>query len=177
VFFEHTQKYCILYQRRSSGGLCYMHQVCTIHKHTVVNKNVKYEYFIEYIFFVTLDSFAYLGWSFTGHLIPYEKRVVRTLLKLEGNVKCVKLRKKKRRTGLYVDHSCMKSCDVESCAHCLGHCRLSQLAAFQGDRSSWSTPRTFHCSQSWWTEMLDNVRKYLSFTFLLVEHSSNILSS
>jgi hypothetical protein len=46
-------------------------------------------------FFVTVDSFAYLGWSFTGHLIPYEKRVVRTLLKLEGNVKCVRLRKKK----------------------------------------------------------------------------------
>jgi hypothetical protein len=69
--------------------------------------------------------------------------------------------------GLYLASLCVGSCDVKLCAYCPSQCKLSQLASFQGDGPAWSTPRRFHCSQTW-EQMIDNVRKHLSFTFLQV---------
>ncbi len=42
------------------------------------------------------------------------------------------------------------------------------------DGHEWSTPRRFRCSHNW-EQMLDNVRKHLSFTFLLAFFSCGAL--
>jgi hypothetical protein len=66
--------------------------------------------------------------------------------------------------GLYLASPCVGSCEVKLCAYCPRHCKLSQLAAFRGDGPEW---RRFHCSHIW-EQMMDNVHKLLSFTFLQV---------
>jgi hypothetical protein len=95
--------------------------------------------------------------------------------------KCFKLKNKKwnlywtRRplyctAGPYLAQLCMRSCDVESCAFCTSHCKLSQLSSFQGHGPEWSTPSRFHCRHIW-EQMPDNVRKHLSLTLILVSFS------
>jgi hypothetical protein len=71
----------------------------------------------------------------------------------------------------------MRSCDVESCAHCPIHRKLSQLEAFQVDGPEWSTQEDsiIQYSSHIWEQILDNVHKHLSFTFLLVSFSCGAL--
>jgi hypothetical protein len=81
--------------------------------------------------------------------------------------------------GFYLARPCVKSFDVNSCAHCPCHYILSQLAVIQRDEPEWSQPRRFHCSHIW--IRCGNVCKHFSFLsylyLFLVEHSSNTLST
>jgi hypothetical protein len=70
-------------------------------------------------------------------------------------------------SGSLLAKPCVKSCDVESCSHCPSQYKRSRLAAFQGDGAKCKTPRRFPYSHIW-EQMLDNVHKHFSFTFLLV---------
>ncbi len=72
--------------------------------------------------------------------------------------------------GPYLAQSCMRSCDVESCALCTSHCKLSQLSSFQRHGPEWSTPSRSHCRHIW-EQMPDNVRKHLSLTLILASFS------
>ncbi len=66
---------------------------------------------------------------------------------------------------------------MESCAHCPVHRKLSQLEAFQGDGPEWSTQEDsiVQYNSHIWEQILDNVDKHLSFTFLLVPFSFGAL--
>ncbi len=54
--------------------------------------------------------------------------------------------------GLNSAWPCVKTREVELCAHCLGHWKFSQLAPFQGDGPEWRSHQedsTVQYSQIW----------------------------
>ncbi len=85
----------------------------------------------------------------------------------------------------YLAQPCVKSCEVELCAHCPGHFKPSQPVAFQGDAPEWSNG--VHQADSTVATPVSRCQTmrvgmcYLHSIFLIVscsvEHSSKISST
>ncbi len=64
-------------------------------------------------------------------------RVVKPYINQSARPVVYRSKRSRCTVGLYSAQPCVKTREVELCAHCLVHCKLSQLAPFQWDRPEW----------------------------------------